>query len=194
MQSSHALNMSPGVAAAALPRPGHVTQQIVSWYPRILVFPGFVDNSTAAHIIALAKRRMAPSGLAWRKTDTPDEQQQIRTSSGVFISRWAWMCSTVCSEALIDRDLQGQLSHRCFITLPLSCLGAIRQFVNQSCCCLVSCCSDDDTAGVLRRLEDKIAQVTLLPPSHGEVRAWVWCSRDALAVGVVVMKWLSCTE
>lgn len=91
-----------------------IPYQILSWYPRILVFPAFIDNSTAAHIIALAKRRMAPSGLAWRKDEKPDANQQVRTSSGVFVS------------------------------------------------------SEEDTSGLMYKLEDKIAQVTLLPPSHGE--------------------------
>lgn len=29
----------------------------------------------------------------------------------------------------------------------------------------------DDASGVLRAIEEKIAAVTLIPPSHGEVRA-----------------------
>lgn len=61
--------------------------QILSWYPRILVYPNFIDDASAQHIISLAKRRMAPSGLAWRRNDQPDDNQQVRTSSGVFLAR-----------------------------------------------------------------------------------------------------------
>lgn len=40
--------------------------QILSWYPRIVVFPGFVDKARCDHVIAMAKKALAPSGLAYR--------------------------------------------------------------------------------------------------------------------------------
>eukprot|EP00775_Hariotina_reticulata_P011372 gene11372-11521_t len=61
--------------------------KILSWHPRILVFPNFIPKAKAQHIIDIAKGRMAPSGLAWRRGETPDPDQQKRTSTGVFLSR-----------------------------------------------------------------------------------------------------------
>jgi prolyl 4-hydroxylase len=40
--------------------------QILSWYPRIVVFPGFLDKARAEHVVALASKYMYPSGLAYR--------------------------------------------------------------------------------------------------------------------------------
>jgi len=37
-----------------------------------------------------------------------------------------------------------------------------------SCCALTSCCREDDSAGVLAWLEEKIADVTMLPVELGE--------------------------
>jgi hypothetical protein len=52
-----------------------------------MVFPNFIPKTKAQHIIDIARSRMAPSGLAWRADETPDPDQQTRTSTGVFLSR-----------------------------------------------------------------------------------------------------------
>jgi hypothetical protein len=37
--------------------------QVLSWYPRIVLFPAFADNATVVQIIALAKPLLQPSEL-----------------------------------------------------------------------------------------------------------------------------------
>ncbi|CAK0751918.1 hypothetical protein CVIRNUC_002105 [Coccomyxa viridis] len=88
--------------------------QIISWYPRIILFPGFIDEERCAHFIKLAKARLAPSALALRKTEEDQETEDVRTSQGTFMSRY------------------------------------------------------DDPAGVISWIEEKAAQLTGLPVSHGE--------------------------
>lgn len=88
--------------------------QILSWYPRVLVYPSFIDNERSDYIISMAKKRLRPSGLVLREGETVEGTKNIRTSSGTFLT------------------------------------------------------GEDDPEGVLSWLEDKIAQVTLLPPDHGE--------------------------
>lgn len=89
-------------------------QQVLSWYPRIILYPGFIDPERCAHFVKIAKARLAPSGLALRKTEGPQETENVRTSQGTFMSR------------------------------------------------------HDDKAGVIAWVEEKAAQVTGLPVSHGE--------------------------
>ncbi|KAK9906518.1 hypothetical protein WJX75_003233 [Coccomyxa subellipsoidea] len=89
-------------------------QQILSWYPRIILYPGFIDPDRCKHFVKLAKARLAPSGLALRTTEGPQDTENVRTSQGTFMSR------------------------------------------------------KDDPAGVISWVEEKAAQVTGLPVSHGE--------------------------
>lgn len=51
-------------ASSAVPR--SCSSQILSWYPRIVVFPGFIDKARSEHIVKLASKYMHPSGLAYR--------------------------------------------------------------------------------------------------------------------------------
>lgn len=44
--------------------------QILSWYPRAVLYPNFMDKAKCDHVIALAEKRLAPSGLALKKGDT----------------------------------------------------------------------------------------------------------------------------
>lgn len=39
--------------------------QILSWAPRIVVFPAFVDKARCDHVIALAEKGIHPSDLAY---------------------------------------------------------------------------------------------------------------------------------
>ncbi|KAK9841956.1 hypothetical protein WJX81_000879 [Elliptochloris bilobata] len=88
--------------------------QVLSWYPRMVLYPGFLDQARCEHIIKMAKARLRPSSLALRKSDTADKIRDVRTSQGTFISRY------------------------------------------------------DDPAGVLAWVEEKAAQLTSTPVSHGE--------------------------
>jgi prolyl 4-hydroxylase len=70
--------------------------QILSWHPRIVVFPNFIDKARAQHIIKLASNRMQPSDLSYRPNEKRDPKQQIRTSSGVFLNRYEVWTSKRC--------------------------------------------------------------------------------------------------
>mmetsp|Transcript_13032 Transcript_13032/g.37880 ORF Transcript_13032/g.37880 Transcript_13032/m.37880 type:complete len:289 (+) Transcript_13032:762-1628(+) len=61
--------------------------QTISWYPRITYYPGFVDKDRCEHIMNLAKKHMSPSSLAYRPGESIPESQDVRTSSGTFLSR-----------------------------------------------------------------------------------------------------------
>ncbi|KAL3685679.1 hypothetical protein R1sor_003701 [Riccia sorocarpa] len=60
--------------------------QVLSWKPRALLFPGFANKLQCETIIALAKTRLSPSGLALRKGESVDATKDVRTSSGTFLS------------------------------------------------------------------------------------------------------------
>lgn len=94
----------------------HLLLQILSWYPRVVHFPNFIDKERREKIIELASLRLAPSVVAMRKGETRESTKNIRTSSGVFLD------------------------------------------------------TDHDPSGTLKWLEDKIADTTLIPADHGEVR------------------------
>ena len=42
---------------------------------RIILYPGFIDPERCAHFKKIAKARLAPSGLALRKTEGPQETE-----------------------------------------------------------------------------------------------------------------------
>jgi prolyl 4-hydroxylase len=60
--------------------------QILSWYPRIVVYPGFVDKPRCEHVMELAKKNLYPSGLAYKPGEHQKGEQETRTSSGTFLS------------------------------------------------------------------------------------------------------------
>jgi prolyl 4-hydroxylase len=51
-----------------------------------VLYPNFVDAARCEHVIALARSKLVASGLAWRPDETPDPQQQTRTSDGAFLA------------------------------------------------------------------------------------------------------------
>ncbi|GBG85197.1 hypothetical protein CBR_g39762 [Chara braunii] len=60
--------------------------QILSWYPRAVLYQGFANSHVCDNIVKLAKRHLVPSGLALRKGETSESTKNIRTSSGTFLS------------------------------------------------------------------------------------------------------------
>ncbi|KAJ7564828.1 hypothetical protein O6H91_02G035500 [Diphasiastrum complanatum] len=60
--------------------------QVLSWRPRILLFPNFANAEQCRAIVALAKSHLTPSSLALRKGETMETTMNIRTSSGTFLS------------------------------------------------------------------------------------------------------------
>ncbi|CAM6095079.1 unnamed protein product [Calypogeia fissa] len=60
--------------------------QVLSWAPRTIMFPRFATKLQCEQIIALARTRLAPSGLALRKGETADQTKDVRTSSGTFLA------------------------------------------------------------------------------------------------------------
>ncbi|KAL4434033.1 hypothetical protein ABPG75_000474 [Micractinium tetrahymenae] len=61
--------------------------QLLSLYPRAYLMPRFLSKAQCKHVIDMASRRLAPSGLAFKKGDTAENTRDIRTSSGTFMSR-----------------------------------------------------------------------------------------------------------
>eukprot|EP00884_Botryococcus_braunii_P006138 jgi/Botrbrau1/15525/Bobra.0123s0001.1 len=61
--------------------------QVLSWYPRIYLFPNFLDKERADHIVYLANQRLAPSSLALRRGEDAKSSRDVRTSQGTFLSR-----------------------------------------------------------------------------------------------------------
>lgn len=54
--------------------------QLLSWYPRAYLLPRFIDAQRAQHIVALAERRLRPSGLALKQGETAES------------TKWVWVC------------------------------------------------------------------------------------------------------
>uniref|UniRef100_A0A1D1ZU81 Fe2OG dioxygenase domain-containing protein n=1 Tax=Auxenochlorella protothecoides TaxID=3075 RepID=A0A1D1ZU81_AUXPR len=60
--------------------------QLLSIYPRAYIFPKFLSEAEADKMVELAASRLAPSGLALKRGDDPNQQKDVRTSSGTFLS------------------------------------------------------------------------------------------------------------
>lgn len=56
--------------------------QLLSLYPRAYLMPRFLSQKQCDHVIAMAERRLAPSGLAFKAGDTAENTRDVRTSSG----------------------------------------------------------------------------------------------------------------
>jgi hypothetical protein len=53
--------------------------QVLSWYPRIVLFPAFADNDTVAQIIAMARPLLQPSKLGTASlTEEQKANQPVR--------------------------------------------------------------------------------------------------------------------
>lgn len=76
--------LQPGESGEAFYRT--MSFQILSWYPRIVLYPNFIDRGRAAKVIKRAQAAMYPSGLAYRPGEKADSQQQVRTSTGTFLA------------------------------------------------------------------------------------------------------------
>ena len=60
---------------------------MLSWNPRAVYFPNFLDAARCKHVVDLASKRLAPSSLALRAGDTVSNTADIRTSQGTFLTR-----------------------------------------------------------------------------------------------------------
>ena len=85
--------------------------QILSWAPRIVVYPAFVDKARCDHIINMASKRIVPSGLAYAPGEKADAQQQTRTSQGVSLSHMmdpdgvlTWVEERIAAVTLLPRE------------------------------------------------------------------------------------------
>uniref|UniRef100_A0A7S3R2Q1 Fe2OG dioxygenase domain-containing protein n=2 Tax=Dunaliella tertiolecta TaxID=3047 RepID=A0A7S3R2Q1_DUNTE len=82
--------------------------QVLSWAPRIVNYPGFIDKARCEAIINLAKRSLHRSGLALGPGQKPVDQDNVRTSSGTFLSGHndpdgvlAWLEERIAAATLI---------------------------------------------------------------------------------------------
>ncbi|KAG2499970.1 hypothetical protein HYH03_002255 [Edaphochlamys debaryana] len=85
-----------------------IPMQIISWYPRIVVFPSFADKVRRDEIIAHASKFLYPSGLAYRPGEQVDPSQQVRTSRGTFIGgdslqALRWLEDKIAAVTLLPR-------------------------------------------------------------------------------------------
>jgi prolyl 4-hydroxylase len=89
LRESGLLALRPPLKPASSGSSEYVVQpfQILSWHPRIVLFPNFLDAARRARVLALAEKRLQQSTLAWRPNEKPDPNQQTRTSKGTFLSR-----------------------------------------------------------------------------------------------------------
>ena len=85
--------------------------QILSWRPRLVVYPAFIDPARCDHIIALATKYLYPSGLAFAPGEKVDANQQTRTSKGTFLSTemdpdgvLAWVEERIAAVTLLPRE------------------------------------------------------------------------------------------
>ena len=60
--------------------------QVISEKPRIIIFPNFIDRQRSKIIIEEAAKHLHTSQLALRKNDKMENVQDVRTSSGTFMS------------------------------------------------------------------------------------------------------------
>jgi len=85
--------------------------QILSWAPRIVVYPAFIDKARCDHIIDMASKLLYPSGLAYRPGEAGDSKQQTRTSQGTFLSSdmdqdgvLQWLEERIAAVTLLPRE------------------------------------------------------------------------------------------
>lgn len=63
-----------------------IPYQMLSWAPRAFYFPNFAPKEKCMEIVEIAKKSLAPSGLALRQGETAESTADVRTSSGTFLS------------------------------------------------------------------------------------------------------------
>lgn len=62
--------------------------QILSWYPRIVVFPNFIDDARSSAIMQLAQGRLQPSTVrVQEQIGEHNERTAGRSSSGTFLAQ-----------------------------------------------------------------------------------------------------------
>ena len=136
------------------------------------LFPRFMDAERAEHIVELAKSRLAPSALALRKNDKGSDKRRGPCCR-------PWQPALPAAALSGGRPALHKRSGRCAggpeavpgattTALPASReLPAVRRDVRTSQGTFLS--RRDDKQGVLAWVEDKIASLTGIPASHGEV-------------------------
>jgi hypothetical protein len=68
--------------------PNMAPPQVISWFPRIVYYPSFVDPKRCEDIVAGATKFMGPSGLAYKPGDSVPESQNVRTSQARGQQHW----------------------------------------------------------------------------------------------------------
>lgn len=61
--------------------------QQLSMHPRLFLWPKFMSEEQAQHIVDLASALLAPSALALNDEDKEENHEGVRTSQGTFVSR-----------------------------------------------------------------------------------------------------------
>lgn len=55
----------------------NIANQALAVLHRIILYPGFIDPERCKHFVKIAKARLAPSALALRKTEGPQEIEYV---------------------------------------------------------------------------------------------------------------------
>jgi len=169
----------------------------------MVLYPGFLDQARCEHIIKMAKARLRPSSLALRKSDTADKIRRApparplcrahRPPALCVCLRQARIPSRESVTVMLARQRLQRSARR-----PRACgrgsapaggrcpagagmrsrggaqyPGAAHRDVRTSQGTFIS--RYDDPAGVLAWVEEKAAQLTSTPVSHGEARLHAFC-------------------
>ncbi|CAD7696771.1 unnamed protein product [Ostreobium quekettii] len=87
LRASGFLNAKPIVATGVTGNDFYTVApfQVLSWHPRTVLYPSFIDRERCEHVIRMAERKLAPSTVAMRKGDTRADPNSVRTSQGTFL-------------------------------------------------------------------------------------------------------------
>ena len=73
--------------------------QLLSWYPRAYLLPNLIDERRAAHIVALAQRRLRPSTLALKRGETEESTQWVHQRAAAGQTPLGMLCLSRCGGA-----------------------------------------------------------------------------------------------
>jgi hypothetical protein len=142
--------------------------QILSWYPRVVLLPGFLSADRCDRIVAAARAKglarspvLAEPGKGYADDvgGPPGGGVGVRAAMRRVQGRVCWRPAAACPPA----DHHAALARPSHQAPPLPPPQQTRTSTG------VFMAAAEDPGGDLQYLEDKIAAATLLPASHGEV-------------------------
>jgi len=89
LSASGLLRSRPPLAPGASGEAGYrvIPSQILSWHPRIVLLPAFLDAARCDAIVRSSAHQMVKSVVAFRPGgEEVDADQEVRTSTGAFVA------------------------------------------------------------------------------------------------------------